>query len=411
MSDSIKFTAAGAEAKKTQSYRRSVTIATGGRTVGERGYFYAPTIVANVDGDAEIARSEVFGPVITVSRYGDLDEGDPPGERERVRPGVVGLDPGRGAGHGGRQPPAIRHDLDQHIRRGDARDAVGRHEGFGHRLRHVSLFSRCLHLGAARHGGARMTGAFSGQTVVVTGGSRGIGRATVDAFVDAGAHVVTCGRGARPDDLPEEVAWHQADMAVRANVEALIEAAAHATDRRFSVLVNNAGVQVERNVVDSTDDDWEAVMGTNARGVFVACRAAIPRLAATGGGAIVNIGSISGNAADPQMALYNASKAFVHGLTRSIAVDHGRDGIRCNAICPGWIMTGMADAAFDLAKDPAAAKADALARHAAGRFGMPEDIARAVVWLASPQAAFVTGQTLTVDGGLTAATPLQPGLF
>ena len=110
------------------------------------------------------------------------------------------------------------------------------------------------------------------------------------------------------------------------------------------------------------------------------------------------------------MALYNASKAFVHGLTRSIAVDHG-PAVRCNAVSPGWIMTGMADAAFELAGDPAAAKRDALARHPVRRFGAPEDIAKAVLWLASNDAAFVTGQCFTIDGGLTAATPLQPGLF
>ncbi len=171
------------------------------------------------------------------------------------------------------------------------------------------------------------------------------------------------------------------------------------------------GVQIEKSVVDTTDEDWDLLMGANAKGVFRMCRRFIPVMVSSGGGSIINIGSISGNHADPSMAIYNASKAFVHGLTRSIAVDHGRQGIRCNAICPGWIMTAMADAAFDLAKDPAAAKADALARHAVGRFGEPADIAKAAIWLASENSSFVTGQTVTVDGGLVAATPLQPGLF
>ena len=134
-------------------------------------------------------------------------------------------------------------------------------------------------------------------------------------------------------------------------------------------------------------------------------------MAQTGGGSIINIGSISGEHADPSMALYNASKAFVHGLTRSIAIDHGKQGIRCNAICPGWIMTEMVDAAFGLANDPVAAKVDALARHAVGRLGEPEDVARAAVWLASDAATFMTGQTVTIDGGLVAASPLRPGLF
>lgn len=247
----------------------------------------------------------------------------------------------------------------------------------------------------------------AGEIAVITGGGRGIGRAVVAALAGAGAEVMTCGRGARPADLPERIGWVQADVAEAGDV-ARLEQETRAAFGPATILVNNAGVQVEKTVTESSDADWDLVVGANCRGVFNACRAFLPGMA--GGGAIVNIGSISGNLADPKMALYNASKAFVHGLTRSIAVDHG-PAVRCNAICPGWIMTGMADAAFALAADPAAAKRDALARHAAGRFGAPEDIAEAALWLVSPAAAFVTGQCLTVDGGLTAASPLQPGLF
>jgi len=110
------------------------------------------------------------------------------------------------------------------------------------------------------------------------------------------------------------------------------------------------------------------------------------------------------------MALYNASKAFVHGLTRSIAVDHGPQ-IRCNAICPGWIETGMLEAGFAQAADPVAARSDALARHPVQRFGKPSDIAAMAVWLASDDAAFASGQLFTIDGGMTAASPLNPNLF
>lgn len=162
-----------------------------------------------------------------------------------------------------------------------------------------------------------------------------------------------------------------------------------------ALLVNCAGVQVTKTVPDSTDADWDSVVGINCRGVFNMCRAVIPRM---GQGVIVNIGSSSGHVADPGMALYNAPKAFVHGLTRSIAIDHGPD-IRCNAICPGWIDTGMADEAFDLAQDPAAARTDTLARHPAGRLGRPEDVAGLVAYLASDDAAFMTGECLTIDGG------------
>jgi meso-butanediol dehydrogenase/(S,S)-butanediol dehydrogenase/diacetyl reductase len=196
-------------------------------------------------------------------------------------------------------------------------------------------------------------------------------------------------------------------MADRAQVEQLLSTTLSAFGA-LSTLVNNAGVQIEKNIVDTSDDDWDQLMGVNAKGVFLACRTCIPHMVA--GASIINIGSISATTADPGLALYNASKAFVQGLTRSIAVDHG-PRIRCNAISPGWIMTAMADAAFELADDPAAAQRDALARHPAGRFGHPDDIASLAVWLASDEAGFATGQCYTLDGGMTAASPLNPGLF
>lgn len=243
-----------------------------------------------------------------------------------------------------------------------------------------------------------------GKGAFVTGGRQGIGRGIVDAFLAEGANVWTCGRGDRPDDLPEACDWVALDVSDPKAVKDLAEK----MDGGLDILVNNAGVQVEKTVTSSTDEDWDYVMGVNARGVFNMCRALIPKMK---GGSIINIGSISGQVADPSMALYNASKAFVHGLTRSIAVDHGQEGIRCNAICPGWIETGMLEAGFQLARNPDAAMADALRRHPVGRFGRPEDVAAIAVWLASDESSFATGQLFTVDGGMTAASPLNPGLF
>ncbi len=237
----------------------------------------------------------------------------------------------------------------------------------------------------------------------MTGGRTGIGRGIVDAFIAEGARVTVCGRTplAEASELP--CTYLSLDVADATSVNNFA-----ANFKDVDIVVNNAGVQVEKTVTESSDQDWDLVMGINARGVFNVCRAFIPLM--NSGGSIINIGSISGNVADPSMALYNASKAFVHGLTRSIAVDHG-PAIRCNAICPGWIETGMLEAGFAAANNPPLAKRDAIARHPVGRFGKPADIAACAVWLASNDAAFASGQLFTIDGGMTASSPLNPGLF
>ncbi len=240
-----------------------------------------------------------------------------------------------------------------------------------------------------------------GLTTIVTGASSGIGEAIARRFVAEGATVFAASRSR---SHVAGAGWIETDVASAASCEALIAAAG-----TVDVIVNNAGVQVEKSIADTTDADYDLVMDVNVRGVFNCCRAAVRQMQAQeSGGAIINIGSVAGNNADHGMAVYNASKGAVHALTRAIATDHGRDGIRCNAISPGWILTALADAAFELADDPAAARAAAERRHPGGRMGTPDDIAGLAVYLASAESGFVSGSCFTIDGGLTAQSPISP---
>lgn len=251
---------------------------------------------------------------------------------------------------------------------------------------------------------AKTSDVHDARVALVTGGSRGIGLAIVERLVADGMQVVTCGRSARPDGLPSEVLWYQANVASSADCTQLVSDVLQ-THGSIDVVVNNAGIQIEKTLVDTTDDDWDNLVSINCRGVFNMSRAVLPHMQSSGG-CIVNMGSISGHTVDATMAIYNASKAFVHGLTRSIAVDHG-PMVRCNAVLPGWVMTDMAKDGFARSPDPQQAEHEAISKHPARRLGVPQDIANAVSWLASDEARFVTGQFLTVDGGLTASSPLN----
>lgn len=245
------------------------------------------------------------------------------------------------------------------------------------------------------------------KIAIVTGGSRGIGRAIVARLLAEGASVVSAARGMPETPFPktEQLHWLQADVSRSQDVQALFAAA-----ERFGgvdILVNNAGLQLERTIEHTSEEEWDRVMAVNLKSVFLCSRAAIPLMRGRGGGSIVNIGSYDGFVADPNLAAYCASKGGVHALTRAVAVDHGRDGIRCNAICPGWIETDMLEAYYKSLPDPTAARSRINQIHPVGRTGKPDDIANLALWLASDEAAFVTGQLFTADGGLTAQAP-QP---
>ena len=251
-------------------------------------------------------------------------------------------------------------------------------------------------------------GTLEGKVAIVTGGTRGIGRAIAERFATEGARVVASARREPRKRIRQEgVAFVRADVASEADVRALFDRTLERFGR-LDVLVNNAAVQIEKSIEHTSEAEWDALMNVNLKGVFLCCRQALAPMRAGGGGSIVNLGSYDGFVADPGLAAYCASKGGVHALSRAIAVDHGKDGIRCNVICPGWIRTEMMDAYLRSLPDPEEAERAVIDQHLLGRLGRPEDIANLALWLASDESAFATGQLYVHDGGLTAHAPF-PG--
>ena len=256
-----------------------------------------------------------------------------------------------------------------------------------------------------------MTGLLEGEVAVVTGAGKGIGEAIATALAHAGARVavssrkaedaerVASGLGAGHVGVGMDVSSSEGvDRAVAAIVAALGEP---------TVLVNNAGVNRIGPAETYTDEDWELVVDTNLTGVFRACRAFGARMLVAGRGTIVNVASIIGPVVGmPGRAAYAASKGGVVGLTRTLGVEWAGRGVRVNAVLPGPVLTPMVQDAIGRGiVDPS----DVVGRTPAGRFGLADDIARAVVLLCSAEAGFVAGQTLVVDGGYTAYGAAHPG--
>jgi NAD(P)-dependent dehydrogenase (short-subunit alcohol dehydrogenase family) len=243
---------------------------------------------------------------------------------------------------------------------------------------------------------------FKSKVVVVTGAASGIGLASAQRFAQEGASVVVVDINS---DAGESVAQTLRDsghsaLFIQASVtdEVEVERVFSQVKQRYGrldVLYNNAGIAEESFVVSTKLRDWHKVMAVNVDGVFLMSKHAIPLMLESGGGAIVNTSSILGHFAFAGATSYNVSKHAVEGLTKSLALEHASDGIRVNAVCPGWVNTPMGMADVEL--DPTIPS-----QHPIGRIAEPQEIAAAVAFLASDDSSFITGTSLMVDGGITA---------
>jgi NAD(P)-dependent dehydrogenase (short-subunit alcohol dehydrogenase family) len=235
-----------------------------------------------------------------------------------------------------------------------------------------------------------MTGAMAGVVAMVTGGARGIGAAIARRFADEGATVVVADLEL-PSKADERISYETADVSSESDVDALV-ARVLIDHGRVDVLVNNAGIWFPRPFNQITVAEWDAVLGVNLRGVFLCTRAVLEPMRAAGGGVIINIGSQAGlTVSRGQGAHYHASKAAISHLTKVLAFEFGPMGIRVNCVAPGATPA-----------DPSMFPPTLLAQIPLGRVGAPGDIAGACAFLASPDASFITGQTLLVNGGAVA---------
>ncbi|MFG2609960.1 SDR family NAD(P)-dependent oxidoreductase [Streptomyces anulatus] len=244
----------------------------------------------------------------------------------------------------------------------------------------------------------------SGLRAVVTGGASGIGLAVARMLDAHGVAVAVLDRNA--DAVPGTLTALGADVGDDASVREAVGAAAAALGG-IDILVNNAGIGAAGTVEDNPDDEWHGVLDVNVLGVVRTTRAALPHLRRSEHAAVVNVCSIAATAGLPRRALYSASKGAVLSLTLAMAADHVREGIRVNCVNPGTVDTPWVGRLLDAADDPAAERAALSARQPTGRLVSAEEVAAAVVYLASPAAGSVTGTALAVDGGM-AGLRLRP---
>jgi 2-keto-3-deoxy-L-fuconate dehydrogenase len=241
------------------------------------------------------------------------------------------------------------------------------------------------------------------RIALVTGAGSGIGRAIAERFASAGALVIAADLDATAAEetarrAPERIVPDHVDVRDEASVRTLME---RTLDRfgRLDILVNNAGIGTTKDLVETDLTEWENVFAVNVRGVFLCCKYALPSMLARRSGVIINIGSVAGLIGIPKRAAYCASKGAVVTLTKQIAIAYVREGIRCNCICPGTVDSPWVERLVAREPDPVAARRALEARQPMGRLVQPEEVAAAALYLASDEAAAVTGSILVIDGG------------
>ncbi len=251
---------------------------------------------------------------------------------------------------------------------------------------------------------------FAGKSVLVTGGGSGIGLATALAFAREGARVAVADaseeRGtdavavARADGL--DLRFVRGDVSKETDAQAMVERTVRAFGG-LDVLFNNAGILIESPVHEMAEEDWDRILAVNLKGAFLVSKHAVREMLRRGGGVIVNTASVNALIGDPEEAAYCASKAGVALLTKSMALAYAKDGIRVNAVCPGWVDTRMFQEEAEIKGVPVPEyRAYAGAQHPIGRIGRPEEIAQVVLFLASSDSSYVTGALVVADGGYTA---------
>lgn len=246
------------------------------------------------------------------------------------------------------------------------------------------------------------------NVALITGAGSGIGRATALRLSEEGARIVAVDRNAESGQATVaqihaqqgEALFVQADVSQEADAQRMVAAALQRYGR-LDILFNNAAIQVFGTIPETATSDWDRVMDVNLKGVYLGCKYAIPPMIEGGGGSIINTASILGLVGDPMLPAYGATKGGIIAMTAAMAQAHGRQQIRVNCICPGDVATPLVLEYFEQQPDPAAARRQVESAYALGRIAEPEEIANAVLFLASDESSFITGTYLVVDGGVT----------